>query len=1035
MNSDAPINATANSSFLTSLGDDELIEFIQKISQDRRAEPTEPVENPTENRTENPTTELGDSSILPSSPVKVGRLGSITLAQKPSSSIAEGISEDEAVDLDFGDYTTYFHNKQIRQQEKDQEFLAWRQKMDSKEFPSIFANCVIHVNGRTDPDIQQLHKMIVLHGGTFLQFLGAKGNATHIIASNLTPRKKLEFRNYKVVTPNWVVDSVAQKKRLPWQDYLYIQPEYGQTRLEFGRWDSNRGESENAEIYQGSKQDDNPKEDDMPGNIQNESENLDEMLKGDHNLEESSKKDDSLTGKSPENNENQNDDVLAVDEFEEKPDEQHSLKDDSEVNIEDKSAKKEKELEIDAKHPDFLKYFFKRSRLHHLSTWKADLRAEFLKRALEKTSSSHQPASPNRTVFHVDFDCFFASVSAMAHPSINQEVDAVCVTYGSANSEISSCNYVARKFGVKNGMWMKHARTLCPNLKCLDYNFDEYEKISKIFYAILMEIENLIVFPVSIDEALIQVSRVLTAEEANALACSIREKVQTFCGCSVSVGSGPNVLLAKLALRKCKPNGQLHVCEDLEHFLDHFNVSQLPGIGSKIAERLKDELRVEKIGHLRNIAKSRLISVFGVKTGASLFDASRGIDDTCIDISLNPTEFLRKSVSVDVNWGIRFETIDQVETFLFNVSMELHKRLVKIGMIGSQLTIKMAKRAPDAPEVPEKFMGMGLTNMFTKSSRLGVATREPGILSTEAKYLYRMLNIPPKELRGIALQMTKLVDEKSEQSNQTRLPFKKLPDLEPSALSNGAEDKHKEQPLTKHQLTKNQLSRSPDEERFMSKSGIDYSIFKELPLAIQREVKAELESRNIPIQNTPATPRKSKFHVQPIFGRSPTEKVIRVLSPEKKSPLKYKNSPSKSPNKRYKVSKLPPVKMAPLQLEEDYRVDKKWIHAKKEYLHVPFLQGKSTPKDVMGLLETWVESTLDIGPHDKDVAILLRYVELLLERRDLGRAKSLKDYLQHQLYGLEGEPAFKDWQIVVERVGILIGIHWEEVMCDGVYGL
>src|SRR5690242_21881913 len=38
-------------------------------------------------------------------------------------------------------------------------------------------------------------------------------------------------------------------------------------------------------------------------------------------------------------------------------------------------------------------------------------------------------------------------------------------------SEIASCNYPARKYGVKNGMWMKRALELCPDLKILPYDF------------------------------------------------------------------------------------------------------------------------------------------------------------------------------------------------------------------------------------------------------------------------------------------------------------------------------------------------------------------------------------------------------------------------------------------------------------------------------------------------------------------------------------------------------------------------------------
>jgi DNA repair protein REV1 len=41
-----------------------------------------------------------------------------------------------------------------------------------------------------------------------MQYLDGKTTVTHIIASNPTPKKKIEFRRYRIVKPAWVVDSV-----------------------------------------------------------------------------------------------------------------------------------------------------------------------------------------------------------------------------------------------------------------------------------------------------------------------------------------------------------------------------------------------------------------------------------------------------------------------------------------------------------------------------------------------------------------------------------------------------------------------------------------------------------------------------------------------------------------------------------------------------------------------------------------------------------------------------------------------------------
>src|SRR5690242_21825618 len=75
-------------------------------------------------------------------------------------------------------------------------------------------------------------------------------------------------------------------------------------------------------------------------------------------------------------------------------------------------------------------------------------------------------------------------------------------------SEIASCNYPARKFGVKNGMWMKRALELCPELKILPYDFPAYEEASERFYDAILDIGG-VVQSVSIDEALVDVTNIV----------------------------------------------------------------------------------------------------------------------------------------------------------------------------------------------------------------------------------------------------------------------------------------------------------------------------------------------------------------------------------------------------------------------------------------------------------------------------------------------------------------------------------------------
>lgn len=61
----------------------------------------------------------------------------------------------------------------------------------------------------------------------------------------------------------------------------------------------------------------------------------------------------------------------------------------------------------------------------------------------------------------------------------------------------------------------------------------------------------------------------------------------------------------------------------------------------------------------------------------------------------------RKSVSAEVNYGIRFKTIDECYNFLQSLSDEVYKRLRDINMKARCVTLKLLVRAANAPVVSQ----------------------------------------------------------------------------------------------------------------------------------------------------------------------------------------------------------------------------------------------------------------------------------------------------------------------------------------------
>ena len=104
-----------------------------------------------------------------------------------------------------------------------------------------------------------------------------------------------------------------------------------------------------------------------------------------------------------------------------------------------------------------------------------------------------------RKIIHVDMDSFYASVEIRDKPHLRELPVAVA---GSSESRgvITTCNYVARKFGIRSAMASVTAKKLCPNLVFLPVNMDKYRSVSSeihdIFKCYTRKIE-----PISLDEA------------------------------------------------------------------------------------------------------------------------------------------------------------------------------------------------------------------------------------------------------------------------------------------------------------------------------------------------------------------------------------------------------------------------------------------------------------------------------------------------------------------------------------------------------
>ncbi len=77
-----------------------------------------------------------------------------------------------------------------------------------------------------------------------------------------------------------------------------------------------------------------------------------------------------------------------------------------------------------------------------------------------------------------------SSKTASLNPAHLHTLPQFANTKGNSSSEVSSCNYEARQYGLYNGMFMGHAKSLCPDLVVLQYDFQQYIQVSEEIYKI-----------------------------------------------------------------------------------------------------------------------------------------------------------------------------------------------------------------------------------------------------------------------------------------------------------------------------------------------------------------------------------------------------------------------------------------------------------------------------------------------------------------------------------------------------------------------
>jgi DNA polymerase-4 len=330
------------------------------------------------------------------------------------------------------------------------------------------------------------------------------------------------------------------------------------------------------------------------------------------------------------------------------------------------------------------------------------------------------------SIGHVDCDAFYASVEKRDRPDLR---DVPVIVGGGARGVVTTCCYIARLYGVRSAMPMFKARALCPQAVIIKPDMAKYVAVSRQVRA-LMEALTPLVQPLSIDEAVLDLSGTAALHGAPPAVVLNRfaRRVEAELGVTVSIGLGPNRLLAKLAAERGKPRGFFVFGAEAAGVLAPEPVGVLPGVGPALAKRLAS-LGISRVGQLAALEERDALRRLG-PDGPSLAARARGDDARLVS-----PERESKSVSAETTFAVDLQDVADLEAELWHLCEKLGRRLraEEVAAAGVVLKLKTAgfvsrtrsQRLANPTQLPETLFEAGAALLTREAD--GTAFRLIGI--------------------------------------------------------------------------------------------------------------------------------------------------------------------------------------------------------------------------------------------------------------------------------------------------------------------
>lgn len=345
----------------------------------------------------------------------------------------------------------------------------------------------------------------------------------------------------------------------------------------------------------------------------------------------------------------------------------------------------------------------------------------------------YQKQKKGRVIFHIDMNCFYASVEMAYDPTLKGKPLAIAGNPKERRGIVVTSSYEARAKGVKTTMPLGQAKRLCPELIVMSPKFERYRTASAEMFKMLADITPY-VQPVSIDEGYMDITDYQGQENPLDIATHLQQRILNELDLPCSIGIAPNKFLAKMASDMKKPLGITVLRKrELPQTLWRLPVEEMYGVGEKTAVKLK-AIAVQTIGDLAGKDVYQLKQVLGIN-GERLKNRANGSDDRPVD-----PDAIYDFKSIGSSQTLPHDTVDETEirSLLHQLADNVERRLKRKDAIGRSVQLMIRYHDRQTVTRSKKLQ----TYIDSKSDILHVAN----------ELLQRHWNLEPIRLLGITLQ-------------------------------------------------------------------------------------------------------------------------------------------------------------------------------------------------------------------------------------------------------------------------------------------